>query len=425
MNTLTRLSLACVSLCLPIAAVAAAPGSVTGIEATLQGGKVFVSWTPLADTSVTAYRIFYSHASILSSNGSYDDYETVDSSVNSYTLANTPISAMVYVSVLAVNADGEESAYFAEEASVTLSATQPTSSMPSVTSATTVVSSSAPTAVPAGSTQQLLSVRTLSATGVELTFTQPVSIDPSKALEAFTIETGSGDILTITRLTVDGTIVRLDTLPQTRGIAYVLIVGDGVAGSDPFTGAATALDPMQSPMLFMGDASGTMTPSASSSPSVSSAMPIPSGADVSAFALRAQSEGNNLYTMQATWQLPADATLAGIRVLQTTDGGETFGSPRTLEKNTSGITVPHVPAGSFGLRVQAVYVDGSLSAGVEKIVDLPSTGSKPTNPVTGSVIPSKPVTSLPNSGPGLLTMLLMTGAATGYAVMKRRNQTMA
>jgi len=421
MTTLLRLSLACVSLCLPLAAAAAAPGSVTGIEATLQGGKVFVSWTPLNDTSVSAYRVFYSHASILSNNGSYDDYDTVEGSVNSYTLANTPISPMVYVSVLAVNADGEESAYFAEEASVSLNGGQAASSVAPVTSMPTTVSSEL--SVPQGSAQQLLSVRTLSATGVELTFTQPVTIDPAKALEAFTIKTGSGDALTITRLTVEGTVVRLDTLTQERNIAYVLTVGDGVSGVDPFTGAATPLDSMQSPMLFMGDAAGSAPNAAfSSSPTVSSAMPIPSGADVSAFALRAQSEGNNLYTMQATWQLPADSTLAGIRVLQTTDGGETFGNPRTLEKNTSGITVPHVPSGSFGLRVQAVYVDGSLSAGIEKIVDLPRTG---TTPVTGNVTPGKPTTGLPQSGPGVLVVLLMTGAATGYAVMKRKAQQMA
>lgn len=417
MNTLTRLSLACVSLCMPIAAFAAAPGSVTGIKASLSGGKVLVSWTPVNDTTVTAYRVFYSHASILSSNGLYDDYDTVDGTVNSYTLANTPVSSMVYVSVLAVNAQGEESEYFAEEASVKLTDAQESS-------AATVTPSSAPTGVQAGSSQQLLSVRSLSATGVELTFSQPVSIDPAMALQAFTIQTGSGDALVITRLTVEGTTVRLDTLPQQRGVAYILMVGDGVTGTDPSTGAATALDLMQAPMLFVGDPTGTAPAMPSSSAPVSSALPIPSGADVSGFSLRAESEGKNLYTMQATWQAPADETLAGFRILQTTDGGETFGNPRTLDKNTAGVSVPHVPAGSFGLRVQAVYVDGSLSAGVEKIVDLPKTVHT-TTPVTGSVIPTKPATSLPNSGPGILTMLLMTGAATGYAVMKRKTMNMA
>ncbi len=419
MTTLSRLSLAFVSLCLPLSVAAAAPGNVTGITASLQGGKVLVTWTPVSDPSISAYRVFYSHASILSNDGAYDDYDTVDGSVNSYTLANTPTSSTVFVSVLAMNSQGEESPYFAEEASVQLN------SNGSVGTPVIPASSTPTTSIPAGSPQQLLSVRTLSATGVELTFSQAVTIDPQMALQAFTIENGSGQTLTITRLTVEGMTVRLDTLPQQRGIAYVVIIGSGVSGTDPATGAQTTMDENQSPMLFSGDPSGTNGGSAVSSTAaaVSSVPAIPSGADVAGFSLRAQSEGKNLYTIQASWQAPQDSTLAGFRIQQTTDGGETFGNTRTLDQGTSGVTVPHVPAGSFGLRIQAVYIDGTVSNGVQKIVDLPKTDTTPVSPIGGSVVtkPGKPQSNLPQSGPGLLLVLTMTGAATGYAVMKRRN----
>lgn len=407
MTILSRLSLAVLGLCLPLSVAAAAPGNVTGITATLRDGKVVVTWTPLQDPSITAYRVFYSHASILSNDGSYDDYDTVEGSVNSYTLANTPTSAMVFVSVLAMNDQGEESPYFAEEASVEIDA-------PSIP---------AERSPQAG--QQLLSVRTLSATGVELMFSQAVSIDPQMALSAFTIANGSGDTLTITRLSVEGTTVRLDTALQERGVAYVLMVGDGVAGIDPVTGAVTALDAEQAPMLFVGDTSGAAASSSSVAASATSSVTtvIPSGADVAHFMLRAQSEGKNLYTIQASWQPPADSTLAGFRVVQTTDGGETFGNIRTLKKEAAGVSIPHVPAGSFGLRVQAVYIDGTVSRGVQKIVDLPKTDTTPVSPIGGSVVtkPGKPQGRLTQSGPGLLLVLTMTGALTGYLVMKRRN----
>jgi hypothetical protein len=49
MNLSTRLVVGLLSLCVPFAVAAAAPGNVTGIKASLQGGKVLVTWTPVTD----------------------------------------------------------------------------------------------------------------------------------------------------------------------------------------------------------------------------------------------------------------------------------------------------------------------------------------------------------------------------------------
>ncbi len=429
MNTLTRLSLACASLCLPVMVAAAAPASVTGITATLQSGKVLVTWTPITDQTISAYRVFFSHASILSSSGLYDDYDTVEGSVNSYSIVNTPQSDRVYVSVLAVNEQGEESPYFAEEASVQLSGNAASSAM----SVDTLPASSAaaidttPTPAVSDSNVRLLSVNTLSATGVVLTFSQNVTIDPALALNTFTIQNASGSLLTITRLSVLGNTVQLDTFPQERNVVYALIVGPGISGVDPKTNATVPLDPAQAPMLFSGDPMGieTMIPSVSSA--ASSAVPTApvTHNDVSALVVRAQAESKKgLYTIQATWQIPADNTLAGFQISQTTDRGRTFSNTRTLEKTTGGVSIPHVPAGNFGLMVRAVYTDGSLSSGVQKMVDLP--GAAPANPLQGNV-GGKPSTSghLPNSGTGELSVLLMLGSAAGYALMKRYQKTVA
>lgn len=428
MNLSTRFALGFLSLCVPLAAAAAAPGSVTGITASLQGGKVLVTWNPLPDTNIVAYRVFFSHASILSSEGLYDDYDTVDGSVNSYTIVNTPQSDTVYVSVLAMNSAGEESPYFAEEASVKLSdggSVQPTpvsSAMSSVVTASSAANIPSTPFVPTQSDAQLrlLSVRTLSATGVELTFSQIVSVDPATATQAFDIQSGSGSPLTMTRLSIVGNIVRIDTAPQTRGMVYAVLVGNGVLGVDPVTGATAPLDPSQAPMLFTGDPSGIAPGASATSSAASSVMPTtPSGSDVSALSLRATPEKKNYYAIQATWQAPADPLLIGFEVTQTTDRGLTFSKPSVLDKNTAIVSVPHVPAGSYGILVKAMYSDGSRSRGVLKTVDLPGSST----PLQGSVT-GKPGTSghLPQSGPGVLSVLVMLGSAAGYAVMKRRQQ---
>ncbi len=436
MNTRSRFALAVLALCTPIVVAAAAPSSVTGIKAELQNGKVFVSWTPINDPSITAYHVFYSHASILGSNGLYDDYDSVEGSVNSYTIPNTPQAQTLYVSVMAENAAGEESPYFAEEANVQLSDKPVASSAPAVIPSSSASSKAAVSAMsmmsvmppassaPAQQTDaqlQLLSVRTLSATGVELTFSHAVSIDPSAATKAFTIETGSGDALTLTRLTTLGNIVHIDTLPQERGTVYVLILGQGITGINPDTATTIPLDPAQAPMLFIGDPSGIAphtSPAKSSSSSVSSAtLPLHTG-DVLLLTLRATPEKKGFYTINAAWSSDRDGTITGFQISQTTDKGRTYSQPNSIPASAQSISIPHVPAGNFGLLVRAVYADGTLSKGILKTVALANTG---TVPPVGSVIGKPTNGQLPHSGPAAWTLFAMIGSAAGYATMKRLN----
>lgn len=436
MRTLSRFALAALALCTPIVVAAAAPASVTGIKASLQDGKVFVSWTPVTDPNITAYRVFYSHASILRSNGLYDDYDTTDGSVNSYVIPNTPQAQTLYVSVMAENAQGEESPYFAEETSVKLSGGD-TTPEPIVTSSAASSISAFPTSMmasspvsskavqPADTSVRLLSVRTLSATGVELTFSQTVAIDPAIDLRAFDIESGSGEQLPLTRFVVAGNVVQLHTFPQDRGSVYVIILKDGIRGINA-NGTTVPLDANQVPVLFTGDPSGILgtTSSAaavssqgsSSSKSSSSLPPSPVLSDVSSVILRSVAEKNGYYTITATWQVANDNAITGFQVSQTTDKGRTYSQSRTLPVSVLSATVPHVPAGNFGLLVRAVYADGTISKGILKMVQLAGTT---TSTLPGNVI-SKPTTShLPQSGPGLWTVVLMTGSALGYATMKR------
>src|SRR6185436_240159 len=110
MTLSSRITVAFALALLPFAVALAAPGNVTGVKGELVNGKVHVTWTKPAGDEPVAYRLYYSRASILQQNGLYDDFEVIPAGTLDYTFASLPYEAdSLYVSVLAVNAAGEES----------------------------------------------------------------------------------------------------------------------------------------------------------------------------------------------------------------------------------------------------------------------------------------------------------------------------
>ena len=442
-----RLSLALISLVLPFAAAAAAPGNVTGIKASMQNGKVLVVWTPVTDQHIANYRVFFSHASILQQNGLYDDYETVDGTVNSYVIPNTPPVDTLYVSVLAANDQQEESPYFAEEASVNIQSGETTKSTTTVVPQTTtstsnaapllmpnIATSSSAQAAPTDVTTnaptqtttptsvlQLIGVQTLSATGVQLTFSQMVVVDSANAATAFTIKTGSGKTLPLTRLIIKGNTIVINTMPQERGTVYAVIINGGVSGKDP-TGAPIVLDPAQAPMLFTGSPLGVApaVDASSSSSTADTTPPTITTADITGLSLHAQAEGNGLYTVHATWQIPSSTTLSGFQVFQTVNNGGTYSQGATLNSTTNGVNIPHVPSGTYGLLVRSVFADGSVSHGTSQSISLPKIQSGTSTSTADVLHHPRTSTHLPQTGPGLILALLMAGSISGYAFMKRK-----
>jgi hypothetical protein len=401
MNIKIRLGLALGTLLLPAFAWAAAPGSVTGIHATLANGKVTVTWNAVTGQPISAYRVFFSHASILGNNGLYDDFETAAGSVTSYTIQNTPPVQTLFVSVLAVNDNGEESPYFAEEASVDMSG-----------NASSAASQSSDNLL------RLLSAQSISATGVLLTFSAPVNLDPSQALSSFTIQSASGTALAVTSVSSQGTTVTVTTAPQWSGAAYQVTVGGGITGNGP-NNATLQYDASQGPVLFTG------TPGTAVSESSSSA-PQSQGSEVMNIMLRAKMEKTNLYTVEGSWTAPFGNMVASYQVQQSADGGITYGAPKMIDKNAAGISIAHVPAGTFTILVRTVETDGSMTQGASQTITLPTTkNTRP--PSTGS----KGGTSvgmehvgtggkLPQSGPTLWIAVAMAGAVAGYKVMKKK-----
>lgn len=123
-------------LAFPIAGVSAsgAPPNVKGVTARLAGDTLVVQWMPVTDPAVTRYRVYYSRASIMDNRGDYDDFVETTSNQQSYTFSTVPYKGKaLYVSVMAVTAQGVESEAFESEASVP--ATQPPALSASASSA--------------------------------------------------------------------------------------------------------------------------------------------------------------------------------------------------------------------------------------------------------------------------------------------------
>ncbi len=417
MNTFTRLGLGIISLALPILALAAPP-NVGGITAVNENGKVRVTWDLVQSTNITSYRIFYSHASILRNSGLYDDFESVSGTVNTHLLQNIPPANEIFVSVLAVNNKGEESSYFVEEARVMMGTSGPSSAAATTSSVQAAQSSSAPASAPVTNTTndlRFLSAESVSATGVLLRFTHPVSIPPASALDAIVIQTASGTVLRMTRFTVQNTTILVDTEPQQRGIVYRVTVRPVISGRNS-NGQTIGLAPDQENMLFIGHPTGIAPTSQPSGTQTSSAAPASNKPEVAQLRLRAQPDGAKTYKVEVTWTAPA-GNVSGYQIAQSTDGGRTYSQPLSVAKEATAASIPGVTPGTFGVMIRTMYSDGTASTGITQLINLPVAGT----PVQGSVTPGQPTNggALPNSGATFWVAIIGAAGALGAFRMRR------
>lgn len=426
MTLSSRFTIACVLALTPFAMAFAAPANVTGIQGSVRDGKAHVQWQQPAGEQPAMYRLFYSRLSILQQNGLYDDFETVPGDATEYTFESLPyVTDKLFVSVLAVDANGEESPLFVEEARIDLNTAGTASSAPAVQA-----SSAAQSTQTVAGAQQMLSAAAQSATGVLVSFSLDVQMDTRLAADAFSIKDASGSVLRITKLVIQGKDVLLHTVPQQKGKVYRLHVSNIVKGKTA-QGQATELDKDQNDILFMGHETGltmgvsssaqTVVSSAISSvaqSSVASAMPSEIG-DVRSLNVRGQRQGN-AYSIDVTWLPPSTQNIREYRIAQTRDGGKTFDTPRTVPATTLGLKISGVPAGNYAVLVQAVGQDGTLSRGVMGTLRLPaiSGGSN----LGGNVIGGGKGKGKGLSDTGIATTLpiLLSGAAAGWQITRRK-----
>lgn len=369
-----RIVLATMLAFLPLI-VLAAPPDVTGITASKQDeGKVLVEWSPVE--GATAYRIFYSHASILGNQGLYDDFEVAEKDATSFTLQNLPPMESVYVSVLAVNEQGEESERFTEEASVTRDGT-PQQPPPSSASSTLF---------------QLYKAESTTMEQLILTFSAVVSIDQSRASGAVIVRRSDGTVLPLRKLTVNGNAITVDTAPQTPGAVYAVEIGDAVHATNT-EGKPLMLDLTQRSLLFTGFGEAVAPP----------APPAQAPSDVGNLRLKAQYDGDGEYTVTLTWDPPASGA-AYILISQSGDDGKTFSPPILVAPEKNNASIAHMTAVRFTAKVQVQGADDQVTQGVTQSITLPKGGS-----LVGSVAGT---THLPNSGvgAGMVVALSVFGA---------------
>lgn len=420
-----RLAVLLTLVLLPLSAHAAAPGNVTGIQATLEGDKVVVTWKQPTGENITYYRVFYSHASILGNQGLYDDYDVSDGQDTRHELTNLPPSDELFVSVLAVNAKGEESPGFQSEAKVSMRAgvTPPAGTV------------TPPPSAEGGDKLRVLTATALTETGVMLTFSRSVNIPRDQAVQAFVIRDASGTILPLRRLIIEGPRVTLVTQPQVMNRVYKVTVGQVVTGTDD-AGRTYPLDTQQGPTLFSGSVRGLTTVPPSSGgqttpppPPATPPQAGPSGGEIRNLRLNATRGEGNTYVVEVMWQPPATGEVAGYYLSQSLNGGRTYGPTQTVQKEATGIKIAGVPSAQFSVVIRTGYADGVVSQGVSQSLTLPGAGQiAPQPPVMqGTVTPSSKPTAggstsnpnLPSSGLGLPIVVALAGGLGGLTFMRR------
>lgn len=273
MNLLRRILIS-ILLTVPLSALAAPPNGVSGIFAEMRGLDLFVRWNaPWEGEDIASYRVYLSDESILENGGQYDDFETTDGPNPEHLLRNPPQASPLYISILAVNSEGEESRYFLEEVTIDTRVAgvhDPVEGLPSPSEVETTLEkdsgipenelppdevSTATPPVEQGTEFVLLFARAVSSTGVLLEFTLPPHVPTDQAKAAFKITDGTGKELPIVRIRLLGPSLQLDTHPQIRNKAYILQVSPVVTtlGQD---GTSFSINPEGSKSLFVGHETG-------------------------------------------------------------------------------------------------------------------------------------------------------------------------
>lgn len=418
----SRFVLLAALLALPLSATAQSPSAVTGIRAWEENGRVHVSWQALPESEgVAYYRIFFATKSIIDNNGLYDDFDIADGTVSEHVLATIPQAPILFFSVLAVNDRGEESPYFAEEAKLERGEdnAQMTSAATSNPFDKLRINQTTNNPQPTGESLTLLSAEAVSSTGVLVTFSLPVTVDTEEAQTAFTILDGSGQTLVITRLVIIGNAVTLHTLPQDPMKVYQLHI-QSIEGRQ-IDGLVAALEGGKASILFSGFSDNRTT--VRETPLPGSTLPE-APRDARVLNLRAEATGNGRFVVTAAWEPDGDdGNIAQWRIAHTTDHGRTFSAQQNLPVAPRSVRIGDVPAGEFGLRVQAVSAQGVASPGTLSFIQL-GTATVPApieqvTPISGVPLGAGQ-THLPQSGMGLIGVIALLGAAGGTAWMRQR-----
>ncbi len=383
---------------IPVTAFAAAPANIKQVEAFMDGASIGVSWTPPESGDIDFYRVYISHESILDHEGNYDDSVRTQANETTYVFATPPLaSEKIYVAILAVSKGGEESEGFESEAFVELTPPAASGAVPTPDPA---VMEPEPPAAPETSIPMTVSeVRSVTQTGVLITFTKPIADSTPLEARFFAIIDGSGAGLEIGAIEVVGQTILLHTGVQESEKNYFLSILEPVAAMDgtnlpvqeqklPFTGF---LDPNQA---VSGDIPYVANPEL---PVVEENLGPPE--DAVNLALKAMRRSDGTYTVVASWGAsPNSKGTLSAYVLSSTRNGEASGDNIVLASNQTVTKYDGIAPGIFGVKVVSKDERGNESMGIQKVI------------------------TLPESGIGLLGIITLSGFVAGKRVRKKRGE---
>ena len=453
---------------IPVAIVAAAPGSVTGLQIDFRDDQtVSVSWEKLDDPNIAYYRVYYSSQSIIQNQGMYDDFEQTEGPLGLYVFSGLVPDTDFYVAVLAVNDLGEESEFFAEEAYMhipggapsiapTIEEEPPVLQIPTegTEPAPLPAEAGVPTLVPEIGPFELVSAFAVSPTEVLAIFSQSVTNEAFDAVApAFTISDADGNILPVLGLTVlDPTTVSIATEKQ-DSLVYELLVNENVQSEFGFP-----ISPDNLAILFVGapEELPTLPEVPAEVPTEPEPEPEPveeppeidlSGlpGDVKNLNMRAIRTPTGLYDIVAIWNLDnLPEGIVSYMVGQSFDRGKTFLGPEIVPMTFTELRVSGISSRHYGIMMQTVDGEGDISPGVFVTIDLgtmkvdswtpdlkailtqleptpePPAPPVPTIPDEPTVIPERPG-QLPSAGTTFVLMTLMfSGAVAGRKVACRK-----
>ncbi len=361
------------------------PPNVSGIQATYNDGTLTVSWNAVSDAA--SYRVYFSRVSILQNGGDYDDFEQTTGSEATYTFAKPPYTGQtLYFSVLAVNAASTESEAFVEETSVHVPVTMSSATSSTESSASSIVPSETPPALPLFLTQAV----STSSTGVTLVFSQLLNEQSVMLPAEIVLVDGSGARLNVQAGVIQGNTVMLTTDPQTNGRTYAVISISGSLQS----AAGMVYQPSPQPVMFMGQNTQPVMPEQPRDTTPPEDVPTIQISPVKA--------KDGTYDIQVSWtpSLNSGRDLTEYLVSISRDG--VISSPVTsMSADVTSVSYSKITPGPFGIRVQTKDRAGNISQGSIQVIQLPAS-------------------PLPHTGVGLLGVALVSGALAGRRLMKKK-----
>ncbi len=392
-SPIAKIAAILVLLAWPMSAWAAPPPGATGVTAAMENGNVRVRWDPVRGQDIARYRIYYSHESILQNDGAYDDFDSTPGDTTEFLLTNLPPLTRIYVAVLAVNAAGEESASFGNEAMLDLPSTAADQTPPAPLTSTQQPASSL----------HLVSAQALSPTTVSLTFSEPVTVRQEEAVGAFQLTDATGAATAIRQIAVLGPNVTLDTVALQANMPYTVKALLVRAAQSP-NGFAVIVDSNANAASFTYSGS-----SPTSQPSPAQATD-PLSAPTNMRMRIERMEGMHADVL-LTFAMPEGAVVpASFEVFQSINGGKSYATPQTITGTARSVRFTNVPLGAFAVLLRAIAADGRAS---------PTAPAAITIQTSGTSSPSRS-TPLEKTGAGVGAVLVLSGAVVGWRKMRTK-----